>query len=96
MMMYDYNPWTSLFLIQAFRMCKPACASNRTCRRQDIAQAELLKAANETVVRRTKAPAPAPRAKPVQPRRGWRHAFRTGPAGADPTLAVSAHDEIAA
>ena len=77
MMMFDFNPWTSLFLLQALRMTKKPLDA-RARRREQIAQMNRHRTGlTEPVARPSKLPPPPVRQKPTAPRRGWRYAFRT-------------------
>ena len=80
MMMFDFNPWTSLFFLQSIRMSKQPTDA-RARRREQIAamnRQAVTAAADAPAAARVKLP--PPRQKPRPPRRGWRDAFRTEPA----------------
>jgi len=82
MMMFDFNPWTSLFLLQALRLDRPP-RDARTRRREQIADLnkQLGTSADAPVAGPSKLPPPV-RQKPRAPRRGWRYTFRTDDARA--------------
>jgi hypothetical protein len=93
-MMFDYNPWTSLFLMQALHSNKPRHES--PAKRSHSRQISQLHATVSDVVAQPKKLPPAHRTKAPKPaRRGWRDAFRTtGEGRAEPLATV--HEDAAA
>ena len=86
--MFDYNPWTSLFLMQALHQSKPRHAA---AKRNRCVQISGLDASVTDVVAQPKKLPSHHRAKAPKPvRRGWRHAFRTtGKGRAEPLVTVN-------
>jgi hypothetical protein len=97
MMMFDFNPWTSLFLLQALRLDKRPCDA-RARRREQIADLnkQLGTSADAPVVRPAKLPPPPARQKTRAPRRGWRYTFRTDAARTEASATAGAESRDAA